>query len=520
MQIPIPGYSIVSTLNQGAWATVYLALDKNPGRELALKVIPVDKLQGFDAEVLARERALFRRLVHPNIVPILDVGIHADHYYLASLYLPGRSLNHKRFELDLLARLRVVIDIAYALDFAGDQGYLHGAVNLDNILVHAQDGRAILLGFGSHQRFNPESPAALAAAHFWSPEQLAGQAFDHRSDIYSLGVVLFVLLTDQAPHTGGSLAELAAVEAQTSQNQLPEHMAAFQPIINRLLSRDPQTRYQKASDCITDLGALPKSAILSAVEGFANSLVLEGETPLETMAKVVPFSAYEVSEPETTKPGEPSELFDVEGADTTRIQPRAQAQPLIQPQSSPPLRAPMQPPAEEMGGDGNRRSIVGVPVIILALALILFLVLLYQAFFGKSSVAPMNPTSTPDLNQPTRAQPALREKNPAAQEVMAGPALEEQARMLREALVQDFSLATDLVVIYRAALRGEDAREHAFARAGLSDLQRLFSERILASWHKKNVEEAYRERDLAERLFESEELTPELIQAFSTLEEE
>src|SRR5690606_29819185 len=200
MHIDIPGFSIVSTLSETPQASVYLAVDQRSGREVALKVIPAELSQASQALFLARAQKGICQFIHPNIVRIFDVGIIDGRCFFVMEYLPGCHLNHKCFELDLIARLRILIDIARALEYLDAQGYVHGALTPWNIQVHPSQNHGVLLGLGlganarqwlndDHELIAPLSPAdALVAAHYASPEQLQGKVLDGRADLYSLGV--------------------------------------------------------------------------------------------------------------------------------------------------------------------------------------------------------------------------------------------------------------------------------------------------------------------------------------------
>jgi serine/threonine protein kinase len=516
MQIQIPGYSIVSTLSRGASATIYLAWDIKAERELALKVIALDAATNL-SESLVQERERLLALRHPNIVTFYDVGIFAGHYFLAMQYLPGYNLNHKRFELDLLARLRVVADIAHALDFASGQGLVHAALTPDNIWVTDHNKHAVLLGIGLPPAafgdaratliaFTDES-VTLPAAHFYSPEQLQKKPLDSRSDLYSLGVILFLLLTDKLPFQAASQTELQTMD-RALVPLLPDYLTAFQPIINRLLGCSPEARYQHARECIADLGALPESAIVTAVEGAAHLLVRENESPLEVMARLIPFTAYNLFSSRM------AEQIALVNSHNTIIVPDKQLRPLVESQDESDVELVTTQPIYFF----DRRKMVSLAAILCVVTALIYVVV-EKSVLPPSAISGVDPTLDQSLSVPATTIPGIvKDKQKALFE--SEPNLQQQADILRAQLPNDFSLATDLVIIYRAALRGDENQEHAFAQEGLEELQQLFSERILTHLNEEKLEVAARERDLAEQLFDAEELLPELANTFSLLEQE
>lgn len=532
MQILVPGFSIVSTLNQGDSATVYLALERPSGRELALKVMPLAH-QRMEDKVLAVTRQRLQEFSHPNIVKIFDLGLGDGYVYLTMEYLPGSHLNHKRFELNFLERLRVITDIARGLEYIGAQGYVHGALTPDNIVVHDPDGRGMLVGFNVSQHFyapllntragmcssmTPEvfdSVGTPVAAHFASPEQLQGKALDPRSDLYSLGVILFLLLADYLPFEGATLDELSAQSSRATAPQLPEHLLAFQPIINRLLTSNIQTRYNTATECIAELGSLPESVIHQAVAGFERILLQQGEqgrSPWATPADSTTADKEVVI-------GEIIAQHDnLSAADLKQV--------------TSPLRSETQSAPEDLFDDvivnsihvehvfdagnsvakrqGSRFSQVMVALVItvIAMAAVYYL----SAYLHSARV---NLPATGDVAEPL--VPKVMKHDILRFPVE--PGLEEQASVLRKRLDQDFNFATDLVVIYRAGLRGEGSAEQTFARNGLNELQEIFSRRIQTQVAAQQFEEAQKTRAMAQQLFEADELLPVLKGSFLTVTE-
>ncbi len=258
----IPGYKIIDTLGEGGMATVYLAIQESFEREVALKVMSSSLLKDPSfGERFLREARIVSRLVHPNIVTVYDVGVYEGNHYLSMEYVPGEDLKERRYELDLVQALGVVKDVARALDYAGRKGYVHRDVKPENIMLHAEDSRAVLMDFGIARATDvasgmTQTGTTMGTPHYMSPEQAKGAKVDPRSDIYSLGVVLFELVAGFVPYDADSAVAVGIMHVSDAVPRLAPHLAIFQPIIDKALAKKPDERYQLASELIADLNAL------------------------------------------------------------------------------------------------------------------------------------------------------------------------------------------------------------------------------------------------------------------------
>ncbi|MBN4080586.1 protein kinase, partial [Beggiatoa alba] len=250
--VNIPGYKIKKLLGRGGMAMVYLATQKSIGREVALKVLSPDHADDTFSERFLREARIASHLSHPNIITVYDAGIHNGVHYMSMEYIKGKSFNQARDSLNRKQKITAIKQIAQALDFAGKQGYIHRDIKPENILLH-HDGRAILTDFGI-ARVNDvskgltETGKILGTPYFMSPEQTKGLKIDQRTDIYSLGVVLFQALAGYVPYDGPSIVSICIKHLSAPIPQLPEGFEIFQPIINICLSKNPEHRYQYASE--------------------------------------------------------------------------------------------------------------------------------------------------------------------------------------------------------------------------------------------------------------------------------
>lgn len=248
-----PDYELQVVLGQGGMGTVYRARQTKLDRLVALKVLRPE-LSGDPefAERFVREAQALARLDHPGIVRVHDFGEAGDSLYLAMEFVDGASLRDLLQEGRLTSRdaLAYVPQICDALQYAHDQSVVHRDVKPENLLVD-QAGRVRIADFGLAKLLDQrEGPApvtvtrqALGTPHYMAPEQVSGAgAVDHRADLYSLGVVLYELLTGELPL--GRFAPPSATDATHR---------PFDPLVMKSLEPDPAARYQAADELKEDL---------------------------------------------------------------------------------------------------------------------------------------------------------------------------------------------------------------------------------------------------------------------------
>lgn len=257
--IQIPGYKILRELGHGGMAHVYLAIQESFGREVALKILSphLTDDEQFSKRFL-REARIVSQLNHPNIVTVYDAGKHGKHHYMSMEYIPGKDLKALKDSISREDAIRIVKDVAQALDFAGAKGIVHRDVKPENIMIHQTDNRVILMDFGIAHGDDvthgmTQTGKAIGTPHFMSPEQTKGLKVDHRSDIYSLGIVLFQLLAAHLPFDADSAVAVGIKHLTAPIPLLPGGLEIFQPIINKCLSKQPSHRYQKAAELIAAL---------------------------------------------------------------------------------------------------------------------------------------------------------------------------------------------------------------------------------------------------------------------------
>lgn len=255
----IPGYKIIRAIGKGGMATVYLAEQEIFGRQVALKIM--SKALGEDSafgERFMREAKIVSQLVHPNIVTVHDVGVYEDSYYLSMEYIDGKDLRHLRDNLSLVQKFSAVRDIAKALQYASSKGYVHRDIKPENIMFHTADNRAVLTDFGiaraaEADKSMTQTGVAIGTPHYMSPEQAKGKPVDHRSDLYSLGVVFFQLMSGYVPYDAESAVAIGIKHITEPVPLLPIGFEKMQPIIDTLMAKKPEERYQNAQEFLEDL---------------------------------------------------------------------------------------------------------------------------------------------------------------------------------------------------------------------------------------------------------------------------
>ena len=279
-------YVIKRKLGSGGMADVYLAEDQELGRRVALKLL--DDRHASDEQFVER----FRReaqsaagLNHPNIVSIFDRGRAEGTYYIAMEYLDGRTLK------ELLVRngptpIPIAIDYARqilsALAFAHRNGIVHRDIKPHNIVVGG-DGRLKVTDFGiarSGASQMTEVGSIVGTAQYLSPEQARGAPVDPRSDLYSLGIVLYEMLTGKVPFTGETPVEIAMKhlsEVPKPPSELrPEVPHDLDAVVMRALAKDPGQRYGSAEEMDADLARVARGVAVSRETEDAMTQVLAG----------------------------------------------------------------------------------------------------------------------------------------------------------------------------------------------------------------------------------------------------
>jgi serine/threonine protein kinase len=261
-QLPqIPGYRIIRKLGHGGMADVYLGFQEKLAREVAIKVL--DPLLLRDAQFAKRfikEAQTAAQLVHPNIITIHDVGVVKDsehHYYYIVMEFLAESLNERLKQggpLPPAKALDIIKKIAGALDYAHKKGFIHRDIKPDNIMFRF-DESVVLVDFGIARAMNSTTQLtrtgmSIGTPHYMSPEQCKGEKIDGRSDIYSLGVELYEILTGDVPYKAESTAGIIIKHIQEPIPTLPEELSIYQPLIDKMMTKNRDLRIQTGAELI------------------------------------------------------------------------------------------------------------------------------------------------------------------------------------------------------------------------------------------------------------------------------
>lgn len=257
MEMPrISGYQFEKIIGKGAMSTVYLALQESLGRRVAIKVLsPGLAGDPIFSKRFIKEARIIGKLGHPHIVTIFDAGNLDDVYYIAMEYLEGGTLK-ERIKAGLTPDQAVTIlcQIARALGRAHQQHCIHRDIKPANILFRNPD-TALLSDFGIAK--NTLDKTQLTAAgwrlgtpNYMSPEQALAKPTDARSDLYSLGVVFYEMLTGTRPFQGADAFDIALKHLKEPVPTLPAPLGRFQPAIDRLLAKEPEERFASAEELV------------------------------------------------------------------------------------------------------------------------------------------------------------------------------------------------------------------------------------------------------------------------------
>src|ERR671936_3071228 len=291
-------YKILRKLGAGGMANVYLAEDQTLGRRVAIKILNERHANDDQfVERFRREAQNAAALAHPNIVSIYDRGEAEGTYYIAMEYLEGRSLK----ELILSrgpAPVSVAIDYARqilsALRFAHRNGIVHRDIKPHNVLVDGE-GRLKVTDFGiarAGASQMTEEGSIIGTAQYLSPEQAKDAPVDQTSDIYSLGIVLYELLTGEVPFKGDTPVEIAMKHLST----VPEPPSAKRSdiphdldlVVMRALAKDPGDRYTSAEEMDADLERVARGLAVSPVTADAATQIMRAPASATTLLAHAP----------------------------------------------------------------------------------------------------------------------------------------------------------------------------------------------------------------------------------------
>ncbi len=257
----IPGYIIDKQIGKGGMARVYLARHEGLDRLVAIKVMnrQMDDDDNDFSERFMREARIVAGLTHRNIVTVYDVGLHDGHHYIAMEYLPGGiTLDHKLKDgITPEEGLSTIKQIASALGFAHSKDIVHRDVKPENIM-YREDGSAVLTDFGIAKATTSATKmtatgTVIGTPHYMSPEQAQGHEIGSFSDIYSLGIVCYEILTGEVPYDAESTIAVVFKHITEPVPALEGDLQVYQPIIDRMMAKTREERYTDCDQLIADI---------------------------------------------------------------------------------------------------------------------------------------------------------------------------------------------------------------------------------------------------------------------------
>lgn len=290
-KLQLPGYRILRPIGSGGMAHVYLAVEEQLERHVALKIIKQhEELSEEFAQRFLREAKTVSGLAHPHIVPVFAMKQMGGEYVIAMEYLSGGDLKQRiRQGLTVAESLQICLDIAKALSYAHHKGITHRDLKPDNILFR-EFGSAVLTDFGIARVQQDGDTTRLTVTDmvmgtpsYMSPEQFESPDVGPQSDLYSLGVILFEMLTGVCPFKAASMASTMKKHYFNPIPKLPDSLAPLQKLMDGLLAKTPEDRTKSADNLIHELEELISSLdneVLSSKP--ASSMESEAETHLVT----------------------------------------------------------------------------------------------------------------------------------------------------------------------------------------------------------------------------------------------
>ena len=282
-------YELIKKIGAGGMADVYMAKDILLDRVVAVKILHSNFAEDNDFIIRFRHEAQSAgKLTHPNIVGIYDVGCDGDIHYIVMEYVEGETLkqyiqSHPHIPID--TAVRIAIDIGNALEEAHANGIIHCDIKPHNILL-TENGKVKVTDFGIARAINSstviDKESILGSVHYLSPEQAAGDKITAKTDIYSLGIVLYEMLTHHLPFEGETAVSIALQHMQGDIPRPTKYNPAISPMLEECLltalQKDPDKRYDTVSDFISEL---------KIAQGFTTTIYKPASHDFTTMTRPI-----------------------------------------------------------------------------------------------------------------------------------------------------------------------------------------------------------------------------------------
>jgi serine/threonine-protein kinase PpkA len=260
----IEGYRFLHTIARSPKSEVHVAQSLELGHNVAVKVLRTGPLSSADSgeeERFERERELLMRLKHPSIVDVYDWGHGEDFRYIVTEYFPSGSLELRiRNLMTAKDSVDIFVQITGALVAVHSAGLCHRDLKPANVMMR-QDGRIVLIDFGLAKRVDGATQLTSAgevrgSPYYISPEQAEGSPVDQRSDLYSLGIMFYEMLTGQRPFRGSTVIAIIQSHRNDPIPVLAPELSRFQRLIDGLLAKEPNERFPSASSALHELARM------------------------------------------------------------------------------------------------------------------------------------------------------------------------------------------------------------------------------------------------------------------------
>jgi tRNA A-37 threonylcarbamoyl transferase component Bud32/FixJ family two-component response regulator len=253
-QAGVSGYRVLRKIGEGGMSRVYLAERESDGLQLVLKMLDTRLARDPQSQArFVREYKIIQRIQNAHVVMIFDHGFTAENPWLAMEYFPGGDLSERiQKGISSMGALKILVQIAEALDAVHTAGVVHRDLKPQNIMFRANH-RLAILDFGLARELDAtttltQKGMVMATPLYMSPEQCLGHPHDERGDLYSTGVILYEMLTGTQPFEGENASALAYQHVHGEAPRLPRRLSGYQPIVDRLLAKRPDERFQSARE--------------------------------------------------------------------------------------------------------------------------------------------------------------------------------------------------------------------------------------------------------------------------------
>ena len=268
-KLNIPGYQIKAHVGSGGMAVVFRAVQESLQRPVALKVLKNTESREWTERFLNEGRIL-ASLSHRNIITVHDIGIHEGHIYISMEYLEGGDLK-SRIEAGMAPKeaLGFLSTIGEALEIAHKKGVIHRDIKPGNVLFRP-DGTPVLADYGIAKDFERDTDVTvdgtvIGTPDYLAPEQARIEAVDGRTDIYGLGIIFYEMLTGNKPFKGDSPIHVVFKHINEPIPQLPEEIALYQPLLEKMTAKAPDDRFAGAMEMVA---AVTELRVNNAIGGL------------------------------------------------------------------------------------------------------------------------------------------------------------------------------------------------------------------------------------------------------------